>query len=122
VDIGIIITLVSVLFGLAITAVTGFIMWKVFSGVMKGAQQQQQLLAMGHPANGRILQLLDTGTWINNNPQVRIIVEVHPPGRAPYQAECTMVVSQLAIPRVQPGSAVHVRFDPMNPARIALAV
>jgi hypothetical protein len=121
-ELGIIITIVSIGFSLVVFAGMAFLMWKIFGGLMKQSQERQQLLMTGIPANGRILQLLDTGMMVNNNPQVRIVVQVEPPGRPPYPAECTMVISHLAIPRVQPGMMVAVKFDPVNPARIAIAI
>jgi hypothetical protein len=121
-ELGIVITIVSVVASLVVFVGMALLMWKIFGGLMKQSQERQRLLMQGHPANGRILQLLDTGMMVNNSPQVRIILEVQPPGRPPYQAECTMIVSYLAIPRVQPGCFVPVKFDPMNPARIAIAI
>lgn len=119
---GIIITVVSLLFTLVVFAGVGFVMWKVFGGLMKQSQERQALLATGMPAMGRVLQLADTGMLVNNNPQVRIVVEVQMPGRPPYQADTTMVVSMLAVPRVQPGCMVNLRVDPMNPSRIAILI
>jgi hypothetical protein len=51
----IIITVASLLFGLLITGVTFFIVWKVISGFTKSMQASQQLIATGLPAQGRIL-------------------------------------------------------------------
>lgn len=120
--IGIIVTVVSLLFTLVVMAGVGFVMWKVFGGLMKQSQERQRLLTTGMPAGGRVLQLMDTGMLVNNNPQVRIIVEVQMPGRPPYQADTTMVLSMLAVPRVQPGCMVNLRVDPMNPANVAILV
>lgn len=119
---GIIITVVSILFSLVVMAGVGFVMWKVFGGLMKQSQERQALLATGMPATGRVMQLMDTGMLVNNNPQVRLIVEVQMPGRPPYQADTTMIVSMLAIPRVQPGCTVNLRVDPMNPTRVAVLI
>lgn len=119
---GIIITVVSILFTLVVMAGVAFVMWKVFGGLMKQSQERQRLLSTGIPAMGRVLQLADTGMLVNNNPQVRIMVEVQMPGRPPYQAETTMIVSMLAIPRVQPGAMVNLRVDQMNPQNVAILV
>jgi len=119
---GIVITLVSILFSLVVFGGVAFVMWKVFGGLMKQSQERQALLATGMPAMGRVIQLVDTGMLVNNNPQVRIVVEVQMPGRPPYPADTTMIVSMLAIPRVQPGCMVQLRVDPMNPARIAILI
>ncbi|MBI3200473.1 MAG: hypothetical protein IT377_21645 [Polyangiaceae bacterium] len=119
---GIIITVVSILFTLVVMAGVGFVMWKVFGGLMKQSQERSRILTTGIPATGRVLQLMDTGMLVNNQPQVRIIVEVQMPGRPPYQADTTMILSMLAVPRVQPGCMVHMKVDPMNPANVALMI
>jgi hypothetical protein len=117
----IVIVLVSVVFGLGITGVTlWFVYVKVLGPMMKGQQLQQQLLTTGQRAQGRILQVAQTGTYVNNQPQVQIVLEVAPPGRPPYQAQMVTILSMLAIPRVQPGAIVAVRYNPANPAEVAI--
>ncbi len=126
-----IITLVVTLVSLAFT---GFIFWKTFLPMINSANklmgdlsqqsaQHNQLMATGVPASARVLSLEGTGTLINHSPQVVLGLEVHPStGAAPFMVRCTSIVSQLKIPQVQPGCMVPVRFDPMNPQRVALAM
>ena len=52
--------------------------------------------------------------------RVTFQLEVHAPGRAPYAATATTIVSQLAIPRIQPGSTIQVRIDPADPNRVVV--
>ena len=73
-------------------------------------------LARGVPAEAVILKISDTGTTINNNPVVRLLLEVHPPGQPPFQAETEKLLSRLQIPQVQPGATVQVKYDPTNQA------
>jgi hypothetical protein len=93
---------------------------KVLGPIWERQAQAQRLLTSGYPAQARILQLKDTGLKVNDNPQVTIVLEVHAQGRAPWHAQVTTIVSMLAIPRVQPGMMVAVRFDPMNPMQVAI--
>ncbi len=88
--------------------------------LMKNSAQNAQIVAQGEPATAVILQLSDTGTRINNNPQVIITMQIQRQGQQPYQAQTTTVVSELSIPRVQPGLTVPVKVDRMNPMQIAL--
>jgi hypothetical protein len=88
--------------------------------LLRRSAENSRLLQTGEPAQARILGLQDTGVKINDNPQLRLVVEVHPMSRPPFQAEVIAVVSFLAIPRIQPGCMVQVKFDPMNPAKVAL--
>lgn len=119
---------------LASLGFTAFIFWKTFLPMINNANKligelgqqsadHNQLMATGAPASARVLSLEGTGTLINNAPQVVLGLEVHPSsGGSPFMARCTSIVSQLKIPQVQPGCMVPVRFDPMNPQRIALAM
>lgn len=98
-----------------------FFTFKMLGGLHKQAQEEQRLLATGQPATGQILSLGQTGTYINNQPQVNIILMVYPQGGAPYQAQITKILSMIEIPQYQPGAQVQVRYDPMNPAKVAIA-
>ncbi len=105
-----------------ITVVVLFFVFRMVSGVMRGAKQTQQLLATGVPAQARILQIGETGTYINNNPAVDILMEVMPQGRPPYQVQTRMVVSLIRLPSIQPGNIVPVKYDPNDPTKVALAI
>jgi len=123
----IVIVLVSTLFGLAITAGSLFFAWKVFSGFKKSMDESAQLLATGMPAQARILGVRDLGGSIQIGGQMpqhrlQIDLEVYPNGGQPFRASPSQLVSMLAIPRVQPGATVEVRFDPMNPMRVAVVL
>lgn len=76
----------------------------------------RSVLRHGQPADARILQIWDTGTTINQNPVVRILLEVHPPGGSTFQAETERLIPRLQVPQVQPGASVRVRYDPRSRA------
>ncbi len=86
----------------------------------RNMRQTQTLLATGEPAQAKILKLSDTGTTINDNPQVRLLLEVHPLNRTPYQVETMCLVSRLRISQVQPGAVVAVKIDRQNAMNVAL--
>lgn len=75
----------------------------------------------GIPASAEILEIWDTGWTINDNPVIGMKVRVRPSDRAPYEATIEKTtVSRIAIPQFQPGAVVPVRFDPQNPAVVAV--
>jgi hypothetical protein len=115
----IVISLISVVFAVGMSI---FVFKKVFSPLMKDASNNSRILQSGEQAQARIVNIQDTGMLVNHNPRVRLLLEVRPFGRQPYQTELTTLVSHLAIPRVQPGCIVPIRIDPMNPQQVALAV
>jgi hypothetical protein len=85
-----------------------------------GRSEACEILAIGKPATGTIVRLIDTGTTINDDPVVEFVVRVSPEGGEPYEALTKGLVSRLDVPAIQPGRVVPVKFDPDNPARIAL--
>ena len=79
---------------------------------MVAALRNRSVLAEGTPAEATILEISDTGTTINNNPVVRLLLEVKTAGGVPFRAEAERLISRLDIPQYQPGQIVQVRYDP----------
>jgi hypothetical protein len=113
--IGLVITCVTLLF-------TGLIIFFVYRTVFGKINQSNKLLASGVPAQARVLQLADTGVRLNDNPQVKLVLEVHPMGQPAYQVETTSFISMIKLAQVQPGQTVNVRYDPADPSKVALAL
>jgi hypothetical protein len=78
-------------------------------------KKAEVLLETGQQGQATILSLEDTGMLINNNPRVRIGLEVTVPGYPPYQVTKTMTVPMIKLPQVQPGLVVAVLADPADP-------
>lgn len=78
-------------------------------------RKAQQIMATGKPGQAQILQLQDTGMRINDNPRVKVLLQVNIPGYAPYQIWKTVTVPMIRLPQVQPGAVVAVMADPTEP-------
>lgn len=117
---GLIITAISVIFTLGILGLVGFLLWKF---VFKPMRETRQLLQTGLPGKAKILGLAETGVTINNQPQVKIMLEVTPDGRLgrSYQAEVKTLISMVHIPQYQPGARLLIKYDPNDPNRVAIA-
>jgi len=85
-----------------------------------GRREACEILAIGTPAEGTIVRLVDTHTTINDDPVVEFVVRVAPKGKEPWEAHAKGLVSRLDVPSFQPGRVVPVKYDPANPVRIAL--
>ena len=114
-------TLAIVVFSVLITlvsfAIPGFFLWRLY----KGYSANNAILTSGVRAPAKVLEISTTGVTVNQSPQVRMRVEVQPTdGRAPFMAQLDAFVSIVAIPRVQPGCVVTVRYDPVDPSRVAM--
>jgi hypothetical protein len=72
----------------------------------------------GVTAPAKILKVWDTGTSINDDPQIGMLLEITPSLGASFQAEAKTIVSRLNAAFVQPGITAKVIFDPEKPKRI----
>jgi len=88
--------------------------------IRKLVSPNRQLLSTGELAQATILETSQTSLMVNNNPQVKLLLEVQPSGRPSYQVETKCIVPLVKIPQVQPGAVIPIRFDPMNPTKVAL--
>ena len=86
-------------------------------------KKKAALMETGQQGEATILSLEDTGMLINNNPRVRIGMEVRIPGYPPYRIQKTMTVPMIRLSQVQVGNVVQVIADPtepQNPDKIGL--
>ena len=88
--------------------------------LLRGSAERNRILAQGIPAQATILQIWETGVRVNDSPQVGFRISVMPPSGIPYETQTVMIVSQLMIPRIQPGAVVRAKLDPANPNNVAL--
>jgi hypothetical protein len=87
--------------------------------MMKNAQANQALLKNGTPAVAKITSVRETGTYINNQPQLAFGLKVTCDNES-WDAQVLRVTSIVEIPRLQPGAEVMVRFNPANRKELAL--
>jgi hypothetical protein len=113
-----------VLIGLVVLLIGGGIFatfYFVFKAVLGPEVERRKLLESGEPAEATILAVTDTGVTVNQiYPVVKVLLEVRPQGRQPYQVETKMILNRMDIPQIQPGKVVQVRFDPRNPEKVAV--
>jgi hypothetical protein len=81
--------------------------------------ERKRILDQGQLTTARILSARNNGS-LNNDPYVDFVLEVQPEGGEPYQVEYRTLVSQMAIPRVQPGTEVDVYVDPGDPHAVVI--
>ena len=74
----------------------------------------------GITAEAEVLEVRDTGTTINDDPQIALLLEVRPCMGAVFQAELKTLVSRLEVANYRPGCKAVVLYDPANPKRMVL--
>lgn len=92
----------------------------VFGGMLLRWRVKQRVLQTGVAATATILRVWDTGTRINDNPQVGMLLHVQPATGTPFQAETTETVSIVQMPMFQPGAQLDVKYDPAQPTSVAI--
>jgi hypothetical protein len=101
----ILIVLVSVTAGVAIP------LWNI----RKNKKKAEVLKATGQQGEATVLQLDDTGIRVNDNPRVKVLLEVRIPGYSPYQVQKTVTIPLVRASQIQVGSIVTVLADPTHP-------
>ena len=79
-------------------------------------KKKKNILANGIQARATITNVQDTGMTINDNPRVKLTLQVTPDGDMPFEATKKVTISRIAIPRI--GDSMWVRYDPADPSAI----
>ncbi len=115
-----------VLISLVVILISGGIFatfYFVFKAVLGPEVERRKLLESGEPAEATILAVTDTGVTVNRiYPVVKLLLEVRPQGRPPYQVETKMMLNRMDIPQIQSGKVVPVKIDPRRPQRVAIVM
>ncbi len=72
----------------------------------------------GERAKATILKVWDTGTTINDDPQIGLLLEAKTKEGMNFQVETKTIVSRLSAALVQPGITADIIYDPQNTKRI----
>jgi hypothetical protein len=83
----------------------------------------KEMITYGKQGTAKILKMSDTGVTINDNPRVKLELEISIPNYPTYLAQKTLVIPIINIPQVQPGLTVDILADPedkYNEDRIGL--
>jgi hypothetical protein len=75
--------------------------------------KKKKILAEGTQARAVVVNVQDTGITVNDNPRVKLTLQVQPEGQMPFEVTKKQTVSRVSIPRI--GDEYIVRFDPAKP-------
>ncbi len=79
----------------------------------KESKERGELWARGEPGTAKVLKISTGGGGINDHPLVQFELEVSYKGET-YKGLTEGIISQLAIPRIQPGCEIKVIVDPQD--------
>ncbi|MCB1955240.1 MAG: hypothetical protein KDG55_06160 [Rhodocyclaceae bacterium] len=97
--------------------VVALVAFVIYEGVLR--DRDDTLLADGVRASAQVVSAEQTGSWINKNPVVALILDVNA-GSGPYRATLKTMIPQVHLPAVQPGSRLQLRIDPNDPQHLVI--
>ncbi len=100
--------------GLGMLVIFGGMFYLFYRLFFKPMINASRLQKTGIPGTAKILEVRDTGVTINNNPQVKLIVEVKNNFGQRYNATMRVLVSRINPFAYQPGMEIPVKIDPKN--------
>ena len=94
-----------------------YLFYRIFFKPMFNASRLQKT---GLPGKVRILEVKDTGVTINNNPQVKLMLEVKNSFGQKYTTQCRVLVSRINPGAYQAGMELPVKIDPKNEKNVVI--
>jgi hypothetical protein len=92
----------------------------LFAFLGRRSQKNQELMREGIHGTAQVLEVEQTGTYINHQPQVRLRLRIEAPGVAPYELTKRVTVPMIALGTVGSGRPLSVAIDPGDHERIAI--
>jgi hypothetical protein len=78
--------------------------------------KKKKILSTGIQARAIVTDVADTGMTVNDNPRVKLTLQVMPEGETPFEVTKKVTVSRVSIPRV--GSEFWVRYSPEDRGKV----
>jgi len=89
--------------------------------IASARQREQELLRSGRVGRATVSGVRQTGTFVNDNPECELELQVSVDGGDPYRVTHRQVLAMIALPGFQPGASVPVRVDPEDPLNLVIA-
>jgi len=94
-----------------------FLVYRLLIGPMLNTSRLQKT---GIPGKATITAVADTGVTINNNPQVKLTLELKNSFGQRYTTTCRTLVSRINPFAYQPGMEIPVKIDPKNENNVVI--
>jgi len=101
------------------TIVAAFLALLYFT-INRRGQRVQQLRQTGTPGTATVLEMTQTGVYINENPQVKLKMRIEASGIAPYELEKRVTVPMIALGVLGSGRPLTVHVDPNDHNNVAI--
>lgn len=110
----------SIYIAIALVAVFGSMGYFFYKFLWGPRFNTRRLQKTGISGKAKILEVHNTNITVNNNPQVRLVMELKNNFGQVYITGCKMIVSRLTPIYFQPGKEVNVKIDPNNEKNVII--
>jgi len=83
-------------------------------------KRHQKILANGIESEAIVIEIGPTGMYVNNDPQLKVQIQVEPQKGRNFVAEIKQVVPQVDFNLLHSGSRIIVKYDPTYPGQAVL--
>ena len=97
----------------------GLVFYRVFGEVFKQMKNRKRLAQEGSLAMADVISISQSGTTVNQVPEMHLTLAVDNPGGRPRKIEIRQLVDIGSMPR--PGDRVYVLVDPNDPNNVVLS-
>jgi len=108
---------------LGLFVVIGFPALMIVSIVGRGQQNErlrEELAERGTAATATITGVQETGTVINREPEIRVLLNIEPEDGPAFSSQATWAFTVSDIQSYRVGTRVRVLFDPQEPGVVAV--
>ena len=83
-------------------------------------RERARIWQSGLAGKARIVSVGKASGGMNGDDNIKFVLEVQLDNQEAYQASTRMLISRLAIPRIQPGCMIEIRVDKDNPQNVII--
>lgn len=84
------------------------------------ARRVDRIERSGLAGQATITGMTQTGMYLNNNPQIKLDLQVTVPGRASYVSEHKSFIPLMMLGQIQPDASFPVKVDPADPQNVVI--
>lgn len=92
----------------------------LYTFMTRRADRVARLRATGIPGTAQILELTQTGTYVNNQPMVKLRLRVEAPGVATFEDERREIVPLVSLGMLSSGGTLPVYIEPADHSRYVI--
>lgn len=97
----------------------GVLLALVFGAILAKGRQAERIAREGIPGVGRVLEMTETGTHVNNRPLVKVRLMIEAPGIAPFEVTRRIVVPYTSLAALSSGT-IPVALDRKDHSKVVV--